>query len=264
MHSVKIGAIAQMLPLVVSHGGNLACDSCRSVGRTPGYAASVFAAMPSRAIAQYAALLDPGTTRAVELTCCPCSMPVDETEKDRSDRRDLPLRAVLELGALRLRDLLCLLCRHTPKKVLPYQRDSALLDFCCCARCRYWPAARGRGVLAAASIGRGRQVRAANIGLAMLGACAGAGRRRQGSCARHPARASHSEPRCGAWPSAYVRLPRRRIRDGHADRVAAERSSWPRREQGSSGWPRRSVSHVRRIATVSPVRVVARSSCPCP
>ena len=160
VQSLKIGAIAQILPLIANFGTNLLATPY-VVSQLGLRAFGIWAI--TGAIAQYAALFDLGASQAANRFVA-LFHARGEAEKDRSVV-GICLTAILGLGAL-----LCAIAHllaGAAENVL-HTGDVALTRFlllCAVAMLICGMLAR---MLAAASFGRGRQV-PANIGLAVLG-----------------------------------------------------------------------------------------------
>ena len=161
MQSLKIGAIAQILPLAASYGVNLLATPY-VVGQLGLRDFGVWAM--TGAIAQYAALLDLGAARAANRYVA-LFHARGEAEKDRSVV-GICVTAALGLGALLY--VTAFFSADIAEKVF-HTGDSALTRFLLLCSVTILTCGLLARVLAMASIGRGRQL-PANIGLAVLGA----------------------------------------------------------------------------------------------
>ena len=161
MQSLKIGASAQMLPLVVTYGGNLLATPY-IVGQLGLRDFGVWAM--TGAIAQYAALLDLGAARAANRYVA-LFHARGEAEKDRSV---VGICVTLALGLGAMLGMIAFIFGGIAEKVLR-TGDSSLTRLLLLCSVTILTCGLLARVLAAASIGRGRQL-PANIGMAVSGA----------------------------------------------------------------------------------------------
>jgi O-antigen/teichoic acid export membrane protein len=160
VQSLKVGATAQMLPLLVSYGLNLVATPY-IVGQLGLRDFGIWAM--TGALAQYAALLDLGAARAANRYVS-IFHARDETEKDRAVV-GICVSVAIGLGAVVC--VFALLCAGMVEKLF-HTGDSALTRFLLLCSAAILACGLLARVLAAASFGRGRQL-PPNIGLAMLG-----------------------------------------------------------------------------------------------
>ena len=160
VQSLRIGAIAQVLPLIAGYGLNLLATPY-VVYRLGLHDFGVWAM--TGALAQYAALLDLGASRAVNRYVA-LFHARGNADGDRAVV-GICVSAVLSLGAGFT--LFVLLLPGIPEKVLR-TGDPALTRFLLLCSVSILTCGLAARVLAGASFGRGRQV-PANIGLAVLG-----------------------------------------------------------------------------------------------
>ena len=159
MQSLKIGATAQILPLAANYGLNLLATPY-VVGHLGLRDFAVWAMMG--AIAQYAALLDLGASRAANRYVA-----LFHTRGD-ADRSVVGICGTAVLGLGTLLCAIVALFAGVAEKVLR-TGDSAFTQFLLLCSVTILTCGLLARVLAAASFGRGRQL-PANIGLAVLGA----------------------------------------------------------------------------------------------
>jgi O-antigen/teichoic acid export membrane protein len=161
VQSLKVGASAQILPLLVNYGANLLATPY--VVSQLGLRDFGIWAMTG-ALAQYAALLDFGAARAANRYVS-LFHARGETEKDRSV---VGICVGLALGLGAVLYLMACPCAGIVEKLF-HTGDSALTRFLLLSSVTILVCGLMARILAGASFGRGRQL-PPNIGLAMLGA----------------------------------------------------------------------------------------------